>query len=400
MEKTNEPTTDLVQSRFGDVIAWTVSTARANSFPIALFAFWRIWTLGWASAAGAFAAPTPQAMRLYHGSEVMHDLIIGPWQRWDTIWYAKIALEGYAADQAVVFAPLYPLLMRLVSPLTANNVVAAGMLISSVSLLASFILLYRLGRELFDEDAARRTLILLAAFPTAFFLFAAYTESLFLALALGAVVCARGKRWEWAGILGGLAAVTRPQGVLFLFVFGLEFLVQYRSRQVPLSKSWTLLLVALGGIGHVGWLTLQFGTPMIWFEAQAVWHRPALAWESLAAGWRGVLLAPSLHYAVLRSIDPLCAVIFLIGLVWSWRRLPLSMTAYSAIVIIPALFVMTTYAESFPMIAVSRYVIVSFPFFLLLGSCRKSWWQFPLSSLLILWQTVWLILFVAWVFVR
>lgn len=400
MDKTIERTETLARTRVGDVIALALSFARSYYFPIVLFAVWRVWTLIWASAASVFAVPSPAAMRLYHGSEPLRDLVFAPWQRWDTIWYVKIAMEGYLVDERLVFAPLYPLLMRLFSPLTGNNFVATGLLISSVASLTSFILLYRLGRELFDEGSARRTLLFLVAFPTAFFLLAAYTEAFFLALALGSLVCARGKRWEWAGVLGGLAALTRPQGVLFLFVLGVEFWSQYRSRQVPLSKSWPLLLVALGGVGHLLWLTIQFGTPLIWFQAQAVWHRSVMPWESLGAGWREVFLAPSLHYAAIGLLDPLLAVIFLCGLVWSWRRLPLSMTIYMAIIVIPALFVMTTYAERFPMIAVSRYVIVGFPFFLLLGSCQKSWWQLPLLSISFLWQTVWLVLFVAWVFVR
>src|SRR3954470_2279148 len=35
--------------------------------------------------------------------------LIEPWHRWDTGWYLKIALNGYAAnDGSVIFAPLYP----------------------------------------------------------------------------------------------------------------------------------------------------------------------------------------------------------------------------------------------------------------------------------------------------
>ncbi len=167
---------------------------RAYRFPIGLFLTLRVWTMFWASLVNWFVLPSAEATKHYAGFAPLRDLIFAPWQRWDTIWYNKIALEGYAADVRVVFPPLYPFLMRLITPLTGANVTAAGLLLSSAAALASFILLYHLTRELFDERAAQRAILFLAVFPTAFFLFAAYTEATFLAFVLGAFVCARAKR--------------------------------------------------------------------------------------------------------------------------------------------------------------------------------------------------------------
>ena len=240
-------------------------------------------------------------------------LCFAPWQRWDTIWYSKIALEGYAADERLVFAPLYPLLMRLVSPLTGNNVIAAGLFISSLAVLTSFILLYRLGREMFDEGSPRRALMFLAAFPTAFYLFAAYTDALYLALALGSYLCAHGKRWEWAGVLGGLAALTRPQGGFFLAMLAVEFYLQYRKREIPLFRSWPLLLVMLGSVGHLAWVTVQFGTPAVWMQAQTTWHRGVLPWEALGETLRVVFAAPSFVDAGISFFNSFAALLLLIG---------------------------------------------------------------------------------------
>ncbi len=398
-----EPTTRPARVTRTNVAALTrrvIACARANAFPIALFLVLRVWTLVWASLVAAFVFPSSEATKHYYGIEPLRDAVVAPWQRWDTIWYSKIAVEGYAADERVVFAPLYPLLMRVVSPLTGNNVVAAGLLLSSIATLASFILLYRLAREMFDENAARRALIFLAVFPTAYFLFAAYPEALFLALVLGAFVCARQKHYAWAGLLGGFAALTRPQGVLFLLPLAIEFLAQYRRNEIALRNAWTLLLVALGGIGHLLWLAFQFSSPAIWFQAQTVWHRAALPWDALGAAWRAVIFAPSLLEAAISFMDPFFAVVFLLGIVWSARRLPLSMTAYLATIVLPPLFVTTTYSEHYPLTAMARYVLVAFPFFLLLGALAKGWWQLPLTAFSFVVQMFYLMLFVAWVFVR
>jgi hypothetical protein len=370
------------------------------AFPIGLFAALRVWTLVWASA-GAAVIPVPaRALSFYYGLEPLKDAVVAPWLRWDTVWYVKLAIEGYARDGRIVFAPLFPFLIRVVRPLVLDNAVAAGLVISSLAAGASFILLFRLAREMFDETAARRTLLWLVAFPTAFFLFAAYTESLFLALVLGAFLCARGKAWIWAGVLGGLAAMTRPQGVLFLLPLGVEFWQQFRRGEATARQSLSLLLVGAGGLAQLAWLTWQFGTPAVWFEAQAVWHRATSPWEALGAGWAAVANAPTWYEAALASFDPLCAVVLLATLVWSWRRLPFSYTLYTATIILPPLFVVTTYSVTYPLTAVARYTLVAFPLFILLGSLRSSWWQALVAALMFLVQTLGLVLFAGWVFVR
>ena len=50
-----------------------------------------------------------------------HNALVGVWERFDTLWYLRIAQHGYDLPRAVVFYPLYPAAIRLVSyvlPLT------------------------------------------------------------------------------------------------------------------------------------------------------------------------------------------------------------------------------------------------------------------------------------------
>src|SRR5437870_921220 len=62
--------------------------------------------------------------------------------------------------------------------------------------------------------AARWALFALAVYPTAFFLLAPFTESLFLALTMAAFVAADARRWWLAGVLGAMASLTRGPGIV------------------------------------------------------------------------------------------------------------------------------------------------------------------------------------------
>jgi hypothetical protein len=387
--------------RFGRAfLDWSRLALRENAFPIALFAGLRVWTMVWAAVGALLVTPSSQVMEQYYGVEPLNDAIVAPWQRWDTIWYAKIAMDGYGRDQSVHFPPLYPFLIRASSPLTGGNTVAAGLLLSSIAALAAFVLLYRLVCSMYDKGTAERALLYLAVFPTAFFLFAAYTEPLFLMFVLGAFLCARSGRWGGAGLCGACAAMTRGQGTLFILPLAVEFWMQYRRGEVSLTRAWTLLPVLAGGAVHVLWVTYQFGSPGVYLSGEQLMHRFALPVETLAVGWGAVLGARSPAEAFLALLDPVGLLILAAGVIWSARKLPLSMTVYAACVAIPSLFILTNYSEQYPLTSVSRFVILAFPLFLLFGTVPRRWWQAPVLAVSLVFQTVLLTLFAAWVFVR
>ena len=159
--------------------------------------------------------------------------LVEPLRHWDGLWYKLIALEGYAGYGGAgprafpAFWPLYPWLMRAVSEITGAATETAGWLISNLAFFGALVLLYRLVALDFDRAVARRTLWALALFPTAFFFSAVYTESLFLLLAVGALLAARTRTWLLAGLLGTVAAMTRSQGVFLLAPFAVLLVQQY-----------------------------------------------------------------------------------------------------------------------------------------------------------------------------
>ncbi|HVF45057.1 MAG TPA: hypothetical protein VM936_18675, partial [Pyrinomonadaceae bacterium] len=134
------------------------------------------------------------------------------WNRWDAPHYLDIARMGYVKEGVesrwVVFYPLYPWLVRAAT-LFVRDELAAAFLVSTLASVAAGLLLYRLA--LLDEEraVARAAVFFMFVFPTSYFLHIGYTESLFLALALGTFLAARERRWPLAGLLGALACMTR-----------------------------------------------------------------------------------------------------------------------------------------------------------------------------------------------
>ena len=147
---------------------------------------------------GAFD-PHP-VLRPYLGVAPVTNPWLEPWQRWDTLHFQAIAERGYGAYDSSLFSPfLYPLLIRLVADTIGGDTLLAGLIVSNLAYLVALIYLYRLATMETGQEIARRSILYLALFPTAFFLLAAYTESLFLLTTVAALYYARQKRWLAAG---------------------------------------------------------------------------------------------------------------------------------------------------------------------------------------------------------
>jgi Gpi18-like mannosyltransferase len=153
-----------------------------------------------------------------------------PWAHWDGVWFIRIAADGYAAhDYSQAFFPLYPLLLRLVAPLTGGDYVVAGVLVSLACYGGAMALLYRLVRADLGSRVALWSVVLISVFPTALVFQAVYSESLFLLLVLASFSAARRGRWWAAGLAGLLAALTRSTGLALLVPLALMWWEQRRA---------------------------------------------------------------------------------------------------------------------------------------------------------------------------
>src|SRR3954454_16564604 len=194
-------------------------------------AFWISRLVVWAAGLGAIAiwgvhhaherAFDPGGLTRPFGA--VGDVLVAPGARWDAVWFLSIADGGYDDGPRAAFFPLYPLLVRVGGAVLGSPLVAA-MLVSCVAFVVALAALHRLAAIEVGPDAARWAVLALALFPGALWFSAAYSESLFLAVSVGAVLAARTGHWTWAGALGAAAAATRSAGVVLLVPLALLWL--------------------------------------------------------------------------------------------------------------------------------------------------------------------------------
>jgi hypothetical protein len=181
--------------------------------------------------------------------------------QWDAGWYLKIARYGYDFTSAPFF-PMLPFLIYLLTFITGNGV-TAGLLISNTAHLIACILLYRLVEKDYHPEIAVLSVLVLLFFPTAVFFSSVYSESLFLAFALGAFFCARREKWLAASLTGACAALTRNVGiVIFLALLYLQYQQQGYPYRLNLKKALPLLLIPASLLIFMGALCIYTGDPL------------------------------------------------------------------------------------------------------------------------------------------
>ncbi len=296
-----------------------------------------------------------------------------PLARWGTqdgYLFAQVALHGYATPTAPIMWPLLPGLEHLLMPLTGGDPALAGLLIANAAFFGALVLLRRLAERELGPEAARRAAWYLAIFPTAFYLFAPYSEPLFLLLSIGSFSAARSRRWWLAGILGCLAMLARSAGALLVVPFAVEFALAWRERHVRWWQAlWVLLIPVAAGI-YSGYLALEHLDPLAYLHAASLIGGHALhwPWDPFVVGIADLGRLGEIHAitATHLVLNLLAAVVFVALAAVALRRLPLSYGLYAAAVVLyflslnesDALFVVT---------GDGRYVLMAFPAFFVLG---------------------------------
>jgi len=349
-----------------------------------------IFAVGLAAVALLGISHPEWAWRFPEGAETFKGVLgslLNPWAHWDGVWYIKIARAGYAdADGSTAFFPLYPLILRYAGYLFDGNLVVTGIAVSLLCFAGSAWFLYRLVAQDFDDKVASRAVVYLCLFPTSFFLQAVYTESLFLVLSLACFFWAREGRWRLSGLAGLLATLTRSTGVLLLVPMAVYYFQRrgWRLRRAD-ADSANLLMVAEGLLIWMAYLSLSFGKPFLFAEAQDQWRRSTMlpnfsiarALEAAAQGARQLLsgqyldlywpvAAPGDAYSV--AAANLIALAFLAVsaacLAYGLRRLPPAYSLYGVVSVVYPLCFPATYV---PLLSLPRFVLAAFPVFVALA---------------------------------
>ena len=317
--------------------------------------------------------------------------LVGVWQHWDACWYTKIATYGYEpGTNSVNFWPLFPLLTGLVGRLLLGSMALGGLLVSAVAYVAAMTGLRRLVSVDVDDETAATTVVAISIFPTAFFFFAPFTESLFLALAVWSILGARRRLWLLAGLAGLLAALTRIQGVFLVLPLAWEALQAWREAGWRIGKPIFPLagrivppgLAALAPLaGFVGFMLVSAAvagqTPL---DTQDAWggknfHPP---WEVAAASWDWAVS----HHDPLQAFNLFTLILFAVVSLVGIRRVPVAYSLYA----IPQIVLLATRIQPTPLTSTARYLLVVFPVFVILALVKDRWLRFAwaVASLMLL----------------
>ncbi len=291
---------------------------------------------------------------------------VDAWTQWDADFFMSIAQKGYGIENWNGSFPLYPFLMKFVGKIFLGNYALAGFLISNIALLTGIYFLYKLIMLDYKGEIGYKTIFYLLFFPTAFFLSAVYSESLFITLTVASFYFARKGNWLLAGILGFFTAMTRLIGVLWIIPLAYEYLEQkkFRIRKIK-ADIFYLFLIPLGLTATFWLMYLYTGDFLIYFKIQQNWHRAlTLPWISVIDAVKGIL---SFSIGSLYHLFNLFAVAFFasliaLSIVIKQRK---SYVIYSTISLIVAVSI--TKLE-----AVSRFVLPLFPCFITLAVFQES----------------------------
>ncbi len=314
-----------------------------------IFTLWRVMLLGieaiapllWPSREGFLGVTTP-------------------WANFDGAHYTSIAKDGYGVYQFAFF-PFYPWLIHWFSFFLKLPYEHTAVFLSHVAFLIGLFLFWR-----YLEGSRGRiwTIAFLLLYPASFFFAAAYSESVFFALAAGVLLAIKRKHWILAGSLVALASTTRLVGIFL--VFPLVF---------AMRRGWLVFAIApVGLLGYMAYLWKAVGDPLAFFHVQPAFGAgrsgselillPQVAWR-YARILTTVPMHEMLFHVALLELGAFVLGLVLLVLAWR-RRFDAGLLLYGAcVLLIPTL---TGTLSSMP-----RYVLAAFPLFAALGGIRLVW---------------------------
>ncbi|MGW7100744.1 mannosyltransferase family protein [Streptomyces sp. NPDC054838] len=295
--------------------------------------------------------------------------------RWDSLWYARIAAEGYgyevvlpngAVHSNLAFFPLLPWLERLVAAPTGLSYGSAGLVVSVVAGFAAAWGVFAVACLLHGRRAAVMAVALWAALPVAVVQSMAYSESLFTALAAWALYGVLRGRWLTAGLLAAGAGLTRPVGAAVVAAVWVAVVLAWRRGE----RSWRMaagaLLAPTGAAAYVLWVGARTGTGLLgYLDVQAGWGNGFDGGWAFARFIGGRLASPAFAAGV-GLIAGVVLVLWLYGLCVR-RRQPAALLVYCGIVVALALCA-SGYFGSKP-----RLLLPAFPLLLPVAVALAKW---------------------------
>lgn len=342
--------------------------------PIAVFLWSR--ALIWVTAIYAWVWWVPRTAKPPNSSDLGYATEI--WARADSGWFLSIAEHGYQRNGGEVFYPLYPLLVGGLGRVFGGYYVTAGIVVSLAACAGAFVLFYRLARERLGPAGARRALLYLAIFPMSLFLQAVYSESLYLLCCVGAFTLAERRRWLGAGVVTGLALLTRFAGIALALPM---IVLAWRAPAEERKRAFASLLAA-PALAALYPLYLQLKLHAIFsaFSNESGWGRHVShagpfggLWHSLTSAWKGVKLIVTNDPNAQAGAHNIEYLLFFALFVWlgieAWRRFG---APYGLFVLGSLAIPLTAPTVGYPLLSMPRFCLPLFPAFIALASIAST----------------------------
>ncbi len=377
-----------VMAVVGMLVAWAAVTAGQDArrgreqLQMNFDRYYWEWELTQAQMAHRPAAEIAKIEKIVAQKRAARLISYARWGRqftsWDGYRYEEIVDQGYAYHQPwqaekpdepmqpmlddggpeprsknVVWYPLYPFLASgLMTYVPGLSSTLALTVVSWTSCLLGAVVMYLYLRQYYYAreqlglrgvvgglascDAAAMWAVAALLFgPCAVFLYANFTESLFVLLLALFLYCLQARWWWRAVLVAAVASACRSQGVLFGPILGLIYLLRGPG---PVWKRLVALpamgvLAEAGVIGYAAFLWDLFRDPLAFMHAQRYWN-VGISWERIVyaanptnalgrvfwyAFYKGAVDWPRLWEAACLIWPPVVLAI------WGWRYLTLEL---------------------------------------------------------------------------
>ncbi len=148
---------------------------------------------------------------------VVESNLLSHFATWDAAKYLYLSEVGYGKDKpSCAFYPLWPFLVRWISPLDAENQLMVGILLANICSFVAWVFFHRIVAQSWGQSAANWSLVFIILFPGSLFFQSHYTESPFLLLIMILWWGLEERRYIWAAIAGFLLPLTRGIGVFVI----------------------------------------------------------------------------------------------------------------------------------------------------------------------------------------
>jgi hypothetical protein len=294
--------------------------------------------------------------------------VLEPWLRWDTVWYLKVAKNGYQpASPENIFPPLYPLFVRVLGRTLGGQYLIASLLISWGAFFGACYLLNERIEQHYPDIQSRSGIWNMVFFPTAFFFFASYTESLFLLLVLLAWRYADRKNWLTANLLGSVLVLAKFFGLFLVFPFGYMWWKNKTYKNSPLS-ALSFLLLPITYFSWTEYSKFRFGMSPSEVLANFWPGHFDLPWAGLLCNAYELFTQPILlQLDFIANLIAVSATLW--ALYWWFKRRSFPEFLFMGSIF---LFSMMQISDHICMVSTSRHVLTLFPVFLAQPSFLKN----------------------------